>query len=199
MKKIQVAPGFWLLLGVLFLCNPPWQVATLLGAVILHEGGHLAAAQLLGGRFEGLCLGFFGWEMDLGREGLSYRREIAVDLAGPFANALGCAVGLWFIRRSMTEMRLFFFFCNALYGAFQLLPAAGLDGGRALTALLSLFLSRDRVDGVMRFFDFFTAFFLLGAGVLLFRETKNPSLLFFLPVLRPGENRKNRLPKGKTA
>lgn len=193
MKKIQITPGFYLLTGVLFLWNPPWQVALLFSAAAIHEMGHLAAARLIGGRFDHIRLGFFGWEMDLGREALSYRREIALDLAGPLANALACVATLLFIRRSLTEMRLFFFFCNALYGAFQLLPAADLDGGRALTAFFSLFLSRDRAEGVMRLLTGLTAVFLLWAGCLVFQETKNPTLLFFLPGVKLGKRKKDAL------
>lgn len=193
LSRVEIAPGFWLFLGILCLWLPPRQIACLFGAALLHEAGHLAAARLSGGAFEGMRLGFFGWEMDLARERLSYRRQIIVDLAGPLANALACGIALLIIRTRATETRLFFFFCNALYGAIQLLPAPALDGGRALTALLSLFLSRKTAERIATVTGALAGGAALTAGVLVFIKTGNPSLALFLPgATLTGEKGKTR-------
>ena len=180
-RRAEVLPGFWLFAGLVLLWLPFSQAACLAGTAILHEAGHLLASRLCKSEFRGIRLGFFGWEMDLGRERLSYRRQILVDLAGPCANALCAGAALLFIRAHPTETRLFFFFCNALYGAVQLLPVPTLDGGRALTALLSLFLTRDKAEGIARGAGFAAGGAALAAGLFLFWKTGNPSGALFLP------------------
>lgn len=179
--RVDAGPGFWLFLGIVLLWLPLPQAACLFCAASLHEGGHVLAARLSGGAFRGLRLGFFGWELDLERERLPYRRQILVDLSGPLANLLACLVFLLLIRNRATQTRFFFFFCNALYGALQLLPAPTLDGGRALTAALSLFLPREKAERAVAISGAIAGGAALAAGLSLFRGTGNPSLALFLP------------------
>lgn len=180
-RRVEISPGFWLFLGIVLLWMPLSQAVCLFGAAGLHELGHLLASIRAGGGFRGIRLGFFGWEMALDRERLSYRRQILVDLAGPLMNALVCGASLLFIRARPTPSRLFFFFCNALYGAAQLLPIPQLDGGRALTAALSLFLPRETAERIAGAVGWTVGAAALAAGILLFRRTGNPSPALFLP------------------
>ena len=160
---------------------PPGQAVCLLGAALLHETGHALAAGGAGGALTAVKLGFFGWEMDLSRERLSYKKQIVVDLAGPLMNALVCGASLLWIRRRPSETALFFFFCNALYGAVQLLPLPSLDGGRALTAALSLILPREKAEKIVSVTGAVAGGAALAAGLLLFWRTGNPSGALFLP------------------
>ena len=101
-----------------------------LAAAALHEGGHLAALYLLGGRAEGLRVTVFGAALETDAARLSYPAELAVVLAGPAVNLL-CglvlsALGAWTAAGAHLSL------C-----AFNLLPVRPLDGGRALQLLVS--------------------------------------------------------------
>ncbi|MBQ3865791.1 MAG: M50 family metallopeptidase [Clostridia bacterium] len=184
--RCDVSPGFFFLLGALFLWAGAEQTLILLLAALLHEAGHLAVGRLLGARLRRLRLGFFGWEADLERERLSYRREAMLDLAGPLFSLLGAAGAFLLIRLSPSRSRFFFFFCNGVFALLQLLPAPELDGGRALTALLSLSRERERAERAVRRCGRVVKAALAAGGAWALFSLGNPSpLLFFLGALLP--------------
>jgi Zn-dependent protease len=121
-----------------------------------------------------------GAEIEAGCELIPYRKEILLYLSGPLFNLFGCIVAFFLIRMNFREDFLFFFFCNALLGLFNLLPLPGLDGQRALFAFFCLFLE---MHSAFRILSAIELLFLILVGffsVLLFLTKKNPSLLIFL-------------------
>ena len=129
-ERVRVSGGFWLLAAWFALANGPALLAVILSAAALHEGGHMAALYLLGGRAEGLRVTVFGAELDTDAARLSYPRELAVVLAGPAVNLL-CglilsALGVWTAAGAHLSLCVF-----------NLLPVRPLDGGRALQLLVS--------------------------------------------------------------
>ena len=130
MRKLQVSPGFFLLLLNFWLLRAGGLLPLLLLAAGAHEGGHLLALQLFRVPVGRLRLTAFGAELAAPLERLPYPRELAVLLAGPAVN-LCLAVLAAFCWRAF-----FFAGINLILALFNLLPIYPLDGGRALEALL---------------------------------------------------------------
>ena len=114
-------------LPLLFLCTRA-ELFILLSAILLHEGGHLAAFALTGEP----CPRLFA----VPPRPLPYRKELWIALAGPLAN-LALALPTLFVSEAslplaaLAAVHLFTALCN-------LLPIGGSDGARALFAVLAL-------------------------------------------------------------
>ena len=133
--------GLGLLLSWFCLLNGWRTTAVLLSAALVHEGGHWAALRLLGGGGVRLRLSPFGAVMEPDGLRLSYGRELAAVLAGPGVNLLwGLLLPLVLPGPLGTEAAG----ANWVLGLFNLMPAAPLDGWRALQLLLCWRLGPDR-------------------------------------------------------
>jgi len=129
--KVKVYGSFVLMWAALLyidagrLLYPVWCCA------MIHELGHWLPLRLLGGRVD-------EWELSAGGVrarvapgmGLSYPAEIFCVLAGPLASFL-CALCF----ANMDGIMAWSGIC-VIQGAFNMLPASGLDGGRALSLAL---------------------------------------------------------------
>lgn len=122
-------------------------------SIAAHEGGHYAAARLLGHRPGRLALTPLGMRMAM-PPGLSYRDEAVIAAAGPCVNLALLALGLALGAPDLAAVNL------ALAGA-NLLPLDGFDGGRLLGAALAQIASP---AAAARTSDALT---LLGVGALL--------------------------------
>lgn len=114
-------------------------IAALL-ALALHEAAHLLAARIANARLKEFDVLPFGASIRLENlYGLSVAQQVVVALAGPAANALGVLLGAalawWGLLKP--EAMLYWVRANCMLGAFNLLPALPLDGGRALYGALS--------------------------------------------------------------
>ena len=142
--RVEVSPGFLLLLGVLFWLDEgvgllPWGLL----ACLLHELGHVAAAAALGGRIDGLSLTVVGAELRINYDvPLTYGQESLVALAGPGANLLsgGLALALGGELAAVIALAV---------GGFNLLPILPLDGGRVIYGLLAGRLDPDWAERLM--------------------------------------------------
>ncbi|MBQ5725513.1 MAG: hypothetical protein IIV80_05100, partial [Clostridia bacterium] len=68
-------------------------LAVVLLAALIHEGGHIGMARLLGVPVRGVRMGLLGARLELGGL-LSYRQESLIAAAGPVVNFLTAAM-LW--------------------------------------------------------------------------------------------------------
>ena len=133
--------GLGLLLSWFCLLNGWQTTAVLLFAALVHEGGHWAVLRLLGGGGVRLRLSPFGAVMETGGLRLSYAGELAAVLAGPGVNLLcGLLLPLVLPDPLGTEAAG----ANWVLGLFNLMPAAPLDGWRAVQLLLCWRLGPDR-------------------------------------------------------
>ena len=137
-SHLEISGGFLLLTAALYYLDSSGVVPWALAACTLHELGHVAAVRLLGGRVSMLRLTCVGAELRLSaRYPLGAGRQLLAALAGPAVNlllapAVAGAAARW------GEGAFLFAGLNLALGAFNLLPVAQLDGGRALFALMAL-------------------------------------------------------------
>lgn len=130
--RLELRAGFIVVAAAGMLFAPGGLVVCFLAAAALHELGHIAVLYALGGRVERICVSAIGAEIVCRKERLNYKRELAVCLAGTVASA-AVGVGCAFLARALASDPLYIFSgANILLGAFNLLPARGLDGGGAL-------------------------------------------------------------------
>ena len=128
------------------------------GCVVLHEVGHALAARAYGIGTRDITLYPVGGVASLERMPERPGREIAIALAGPAVNAV-IAIGLFAGLAGGALVNPFglsgdpgFFeafasrlmWANVLLGAFNLLPAFPMDGGRVLRAILATGMTRVR-------------------------------------------------------
>ena len=128
--------GFLVLLALLIYLDGQGIVLRALLACALHECGHWVVIRALGGRVSALRLSAVGAEMRLDQaHALSYLGEAAAALAGPAVNllaAFAAARGGYYLFAGV----------NLCFGILNLVPAAPLDGGRALGCILGQFSPR---------------------------------------------------------
>ena len=109
----------------------------LFGSVLLHELGHAVVARYLGVEIGGIELHFFGGAAKMTSMPRTANDEVAIAAAGPAVSfALG---GLGLILAAITGLGAFTLigWINLILGAFNLVPALPMDGGRILRALLT--------------------------------------------------------------
>lgn len=126
--------GFLLLLGWFWRINGLEPLMMLLSAAAVHEAGHLLVLRLVGGAADGFRLSPFGAVIRTEELQLSYFRELLAVLAGPGANlATGVLCSIVANGNAAAEAIAG---AHWVLGIFNLLPAAPLDGWRALQLLL---------------------------------------------------------------
>ena len=116
--------------------------------VLAHELGHALVARKLRVPILGIDLHFFGGAAKLAHMPSSPRQEIMIAAAGPAVSfALGllslglyAVTDLWLLRWITT--------INFMLGAFNLLPALPMDGGRIFRAALSQRLGRHKATTI---------------------------------------------------
>jgi Zn-dependent protease len=125
---------FAAVLGVAFLL-------AVFGSVLLHELGHALVARRYGIRTRKIVLSPIGGLAQLDGMPAHPRQELAVALAGPAVNFVLAGV-LFVIGSGLGTSPMYglldgLVFANLTLGAFNLVPAFPMDGGRALRAFLA--------------------------------------------------------------
>lgn len=143
-----------------------------LGAVIIHESGHLIFMYLLGIIPSGIEIRPFNITII---EKQRYKSPLYIDIiitsAGPLFNFL--------LYICCFNNFLSFAYVNLLLGLFNLLPAAALDGGQILYLLLTKIFSREKSAKIIDITTILVSLpiFFIGLFVLL-NSKYNFSLLF---------------------
>ena len=194
--RLQVSPWLELLLGAFVLLSSPALLAALLTAALVHELAHWAVLRRLGGEVRSLQLGLFGARMEIAHpERLSYGGEMLVTAAGPLVNLL-LAPGLAWLGR---EAEVFWLFAGAqlVLGAFNLLPALPLDGGRILWLALAWLTEPYTAQRVLSAVSLAVSLaLLLGGGWFIWRLGGSPFLLVGAVGLTGWNLREIKLAKG---
>lgn len=118
--------------------------AALLASLLVHELAHAIVARRNGVRVEGVTFWLFGGLAKLGSDAPTPRAEWRIAAVGPATNlvvgaaAFGAAQALAAFSAPQVAVAVagYIVWVNAMLGVFNLLPAAPLDGGRILRAVL---------------------------------------------------------------
>lgn len=175
--EIAVTFPFSALLVLLLLTDRTGLASFLLLAVFTHEAAHLAAMWMLDCSPKRVCLKCAAVEI-VSPPVTSAKEEMLITLAGPFANGL-LFLTFWLnFQLFGSESALLFSSVNALIGAFNLLPVAGLDGGTLLLLLLTRLFGELKAKRTLRILGLILAATAVFTGVfLLKRGIFNPTVL----------------------
>lgn len=133
-------PLFVFMMGLSVVMGYYIELLTLFGIVVIHELGHVVAAQHYGWKVAEIQLLPFGGVAVIDEQGsVTAVEEIVVALAGPLQNALMIALALVMKSTALWSDGWVDYFvqANMWIALFNLLPILPLDGGKVLQALLS--------------------------------------------------------------
>ena len=194
-KRIEISGGFLLLAAGLYYLDTQGVVLWAALAAALHELGHYLVIRLFGGRVTLLRLTCVGAEMALSaRRPLSLSGQLCAALAGP---AVNLALAFSGARLADGERGYLFAGLNLALGLFNLLPAAQLDGGRALRCVLLLLGRVEEADRAVRAVSAGLALAVVAAGVFALGSGGNVTLLLtalwlLSAAVLPGEGEKRK-------
>lgn len=173
--KIQISPYTYLFYALLLLVNHDRSIVAEIAAVFIHETGHLLVISLGGCKVDGVTITPIG--LTIKRTGLTgHRQDVAIHLAGPFTN-LSTALILTVMGCDIDSLPVS---ANLFFALLNLLPITPLDGGKALSSLLSLIFSHRVCQSVCRYLSYGCLFMLwLFAAAELLMLDGSPSLLLF--------------------
>lgn len=165
----------------------------ILGALLLHETGHLLAAMLCRVKVKSCVIAPYGGEIEFENPTRVDEKSLLwIALGGPIATLLG--IGFAFFMPELIAER--FVNVQLVLLAFNLLPVIPLDGGRIILALLLIFYPSAKA------FEFYHSFSLfLVTVILLLTLSSLPQSLFlvilclfvWLQVIKEWNYRKYRL------
>lgn len=124
-------------------------------AVVIHEGGHLLAARLMGAECRSFRIGLTGLILDFDYSRLTYGRECLIQLAGSGVGILS----VW-IAACFGERTVYYCVCALCLNIVNLLPITGLDGGAVLSSVLHMCLDDTVAVRISRAVSLVTAVFL---------------------------------------
>lgn len=170
-RKCEVTGGFLLLAAVLYYLDDQEVLFWAALACALHELGHYGAIWALGGKVTRIRLSAVGAEMTLSAAWPMGRLSLLLSaLAGPGVNLVLAFFSARLALRFGEDLYLFAGL-NLGLAAFNLLPAAQLDGGRALYYLFSI-LWPAGAETLSRLLSAAVAAAVLIGGALLFWKTR---------------------------
>ncbi len=148
---------------------------------VLHETGHSIAAEKAGYRLNKITLTPFGAVASGNIEGLKFYDELYIAAAGPLLNlAVGLLfVAVWWI---FPETYAFTDVCaeaNFALALINLIPAYPLDGGRILSALLSIKTGEKKAALICKILGVALGVLLICGFIYTLFYSPNPSLLIF--------------------
>lgn len=186
--RLRLRVSAFALPGALLLiyCEGLLPFCILFLSCLLHEFGHLAALCICKCRYRRMDILPMG-ALIICPEGMPYKKELAVALAGPAASALGCAAALAFFAAFGSVSALYAFAVGAVLCLFNLMPAKRLDGGKALLNYLLMHKEKDTAERICSAVSsvVFVLLFALAAAVY-FALDGNAGVMLMLTLLLLG-------------
>ena len=193
--KVTVHPLFFLF-GIYFaLTGKVFLFLNFTLTAFIHELAHAYAGESLGYKMNKISLMPYGAVVNGNIDGISYRDEIKVAFAGPLANLCICILFtcFWWLAPESYPYLESVVFTNFCIFAINLLPAYPLDGGRILSATLSLYLPRKKAMLITKILGILLAVILLALFVYsIVVQVVNISLLFFALFVLAGSLQKTK-------
>ena len=161
---------------------------------VLHELGHSVAAARAGYKLNKITLTPFGATVTGNIEGLKFYDELMIAVAGPFLNL---AVGLLFVAFWWIFPETYAFTDIAAEANFSIalvnfIPAYPLDGGRILSALLSIKFGGRKAGVICRIVGVLLAVLLIVGFIFTVFYEPNVTLLIFGIFVLVGALEKNK-------
>lgn len=176
--SFEITVPFCLMLAFMLLIDRTGLMSYMLLAVCIHEGGHLLAMRRCGALPKAICLHAGTIQMKKSGRLLTEKQEARIALAGPAANLLCCAAGLFLYSCTAFYMPAVFALLSALFAAYNLLPIQGLDGGTLCYLALLGQWGEQKAAFIMTWISWGLITGLLAAGLwLLLGGAANPTLL----------------------
>ena len=176
--KIKLSFSGAIMLLALFLTHSYLSLAALLAAA-LHELGHIIAARICKIPLGELKLGIFGAALTPKALLCSYKKEIALCLAGPLVNIIS-ALAFFPLLNEDNGFGSLFISASLFLGILNLLPIYEFDGGRILFCILSSKLSVKTATTVIKTTSLILIFALWSLSIyLLLRLSSSVSLFIF--------------------
>ena len=149
---------------------------------VVHELGHSFVSGNLGYRLNKITLMPFGAVVVGDIEGLSFKDQTKIALAGPIINLCVSLffVAIWWIYPNCYAYTDVVVYSNLSMALVNLLPIYPLDGGRIVFCYLAQRLGYDRAFSISKIIGgAFSGFLVLAFAFSLINKTVNFSLLFF--------------------
>ena len=161
---------------------------------VMHEFGHFYASSKLGYKLNRIVLMPYGALISGNLEDVSYKDEALIALAGPLVNVITALffAGLWWFFPSTYPYTELAFFASVSIAIINLLPCHPLDGGRFLSATLSLFIKRNIAVLITRILGVLIGLLILALFVYSCFTQVNFSVLFFACFILVGAIDKNK-------
>lgn len=138
-RQFDIRPGFLIGIAAALLILPVNWFLACVSAAIFHEGCHLLALRILGGRIQQIRIGASGAVIQAAS--LPPGKALICTLAGPLGGLLLLPLARWFPRLAL---------CAVIQSAYNLLPIGDLDGSHALRHWAELLLPPHAVDRICR-------------------------------------------------
>lgn len=164
--KVRISPLVFVFVVVMAAFGAGFTLVGYGVAVVMHEMAHAEVARRRGYVLDKIKIMPFGASLTGAFEGASPKDECKIALAGPVCNVCVAAlcVALWWLVPATYFFTEAFVLANVFTALTNVLPVFPLDGGRALLALLSVKVPRQKAYRVLRIFGWavtlgFTALF----------------------------------------
>ncbi|HHW30308.1 MAG TPA: peptidase M50 [Clostridiaceae bacterium] len=149
-------------------------------SIMLHEGGHIVSAILMGKRVYGIKILPLGINAYIDEGVLSSREKILMLLSGPFVNILlflGLFLSAQMFRLDVEDIK-FLLLMNVSLAVFNMIPVIPLDGGRILRELIAGKTGVFFAENLIRKKTFVISLLIIFAGIVqIILNPKNISLL----------------------
>lgn len=167
--RISGAALIWLALLILIL--PVKWIAAAVVAAAFHEGCHILAIRICGGKIIDLKIGQRGTVMDIAY--LTPWQELVCALAGPLGSGFLVILAGAFPRLAV---------CALFHGLYNLLPIYPMDGGRALRCIMTILFGEERAEAACLWIARLLCCVLLMAGLYALFVLR----IGFLPLVLAG-------------
>lgn len=161
---------------------------------VIHELGHFYASEKLGYKLNRIVLMPYGALISGNLEDVTYKDEALIALSGPLVNVVTALffVALWWFFPSIYPYTDLAVFASVSIAVINLLPCHPLDGGRFLSATLSLFIKRSTAVLITRIIGVIIGLLILALFIYSCFTEVNFSVLFFAGFILVGATDKNK-------
>lgn len=160
---------------------------------VMHEFAHAFSAAKVGYKLKKIVLMPYGAVISGDMEGISFKDEISVALAGPLVNALTALifVAVWWLFPDLYPFTDTAMLASLSIAIVNLLPAFPLDGGRVLFCAIAKSKGEKKARKICRAVSLFIGLLTLALFVYSCFNEINFSILFFSSFIIVGAFSKN--------